>query len=259
MPYYEAMLRSKEDFSVYLFKYIPGKEADKFLQKAFAGNKKRNKLSAAYVLCLRGDKKAIEYCASLLKKSGNDQQYVTECLAKIHDLRAMQYLIKQLRSPNLKQKYDAAFIMAEIGDPRALPVLIEGYKDPGNYGSPGAAVGMIGYIPGEAATQALFNIMNGKYGRLDDTAARTLAKRGDVRAIPFLMDEMRRTSEYDRDKAQLRLAYSLHFIPSEKVHAIQIYRDVALNSRDANYQWMAATAYWTLKKGVNWKISEPHP
>lgn len=155
-----------------------------------------------------GDKRAVSAFIQALKDSNvSVRQTAVEMLGGLGDTRAVPALIETLKDNDVSVRRTAVEVLGDFGDTRAVPALIEALND-SNVWVRRTAVDALGGFGDKRAVPALIKILNdsknseglnGKpYGlsHLEYTlhgnivrlsAARTLGKLGDIRAVPALI------------------------------------------------------------------------
>ncbi len=95
-------------------------------------------------------------------------------------------LCSVLKRENKEVRYHAALRLGEIGDPAAVPALLELLHDP-LIGIRAAAAQALGKIGDEAATEQLVQVLNDEIAFMRQSAAEALGKIGDPSAVPALV------------------------------------------------------------------------
>jgi HEAT repeat protein len=171
-----------------------------------------------------------EEAVRLFRESGTDdprvRRYLALALGRLGDARAVPALLEAVEEGAAKERpvdpetqVYAVWALGAIGDASALPKLVAlaGGPDPGLRK---AAVHALGAFAGEVAQAALVKALGDATEDVRWNAAVALARRGEPRAAPILLEMMDRTHLADLDRRLRERGLPDGLTPEQREEAI---------------------------------------
>jgi HEAT repeat protein len=171
-----------------------------------------------------------EEAVRLFRESGTDdprvRRYLALALGRLGDARAVPALLEAVEEGAAKERpvdpetqVYAVWALGAIGDASALPKLVALAGGPDS-GLRKAAVHALGAFPGEAAQAALVKGLGDATEDVRWNAAVALARRGEPRAAPILLEMMDRTHLADLDRRLRERGLPDGLTPEQREEAI---------------------------------------